>query len=148
MSITLAPESTAVGGGWGQEGEEGVIGSKGGLRGGTKVVLLRPGRWEVVRSFSSSPALSFSSFTSFPLVIFFFFLSVPLPPSLPLWLLLPVWAGPCQGLCLSPSFDMPLIMVRWGNTTLCLSCSIFSLLSSSTLSSVRMSCCCKMEKIN
>lgn len=44
---------------------------------------------------------------------------------------LPVWAGPCQGLCLSPSFDMPLIMVRWGNTTLCMSLSIFSLLYSS-----------------
>lgn len=51
----------------------------------------------------------------------------PISPSLPpLSPPLPVWAGPCQGLCLSPSFDMPLIMVRWGNTTPCLSLSIFS----------------------
>lgn len=77
------------------------------------------------------------------------FLSIPLLPSLPTSPLLPVWAGPCQGLCLSPSFDMLLIMVRSGNTTLCLSLSISS--SSSillTLFPVRMSPCCQMEKIN
>lgn len=39
-----------------------------------------------------------------------------------------MWAGPCRGLCLSPSFDMRLIMVRRGNTALLTSLSIFSLL--------------------
>lgn len=75
-------------------------------------------------SFTILPSLSlnphFYLFPCFPC-------SYPPPPSHPL----PVWAGPCQGLCLSPSFDMPLIMVRWGNTTLCMSLSIFSLLYSS-----------------
>lgn len=36
----------------------------------------------------------------------------------------PVWAGPCRGLCLSPSFDMRPIMVRRGNTALLTSLSI------------------------
>lgn len=82
-------------------------------------------------------------------IFFSSFLSIPLLPLLPTSPLLPVWAGPCQGLCLSPSFDMLLIMVRSGNTTLCLSLSISS--SSSillTLFPVRMSPCCQMEKIN
>ena len=109
-------------------------------------------------AFSSSPPApphySTRSFFFFPLVVFFTVILAifPLPPHLKLPALpyipisiyspaslvpapssqsLPVWAGPCQGLCLSPSFDMPLIMVRWGNTTLCVSLSIFSLLYSS-----------------
>lgn len=57
----------------------------------------------------------------------------PPPPPFPLSppsSLSSLWAGPCQGVCLSPSFDMPLMMARWGNTTLCMSLHIFSLLYS------------------
>ena len=59
------------------------------------------GRKERSSSYPPAPP-HYSTHSFFPLV----FSLQPYP--------LPVWAGPCQGLCLSPWFDIPLIMVRWG----------------------------------
>lgn len=91
-----------------------------------------------------------SVFCFFPTCLF---LPIPLPPfysdlpSFPSHQPSPKRAGRCQVLCFPFSSDMLLMMVRWGNTTLYLLLSIFSILLLA-LFPVTMSCCCKVEKIN